>query len=128
MRDRSYQCGSRAGVHQIELHVPLHRRCRTMLKSIPAAALLFLAAMQTSAYAAECEGQKGSVIFEDDFTDDTGGWADDPRVIANFGNSGFTLHIQEPWTNWYFSNLTFTATEGDFCVEAVMPKPAAGIG
>jgi hypothetical protein len=73
-----------------------------MFKVVPAAALLLLAAMQTSAYAANCEGQKGKVIFEDDFSDDSGGWA---AVLAagrdaSFGKSGLTLHIQDPLDYW----------------------------
>jgi hypothetical protein len=97
-----------------------------MLKIVPAAAILLLAVMPTSGYAANCEGQKGKVIFEDDFTDDSGGWTTDrgPNWDATFGKSGLTLHIQQPAQVWNFWNLSFAATEGDFCAEAVVPKPA----
>jgi hypothetical protein len=95
-----------------------------MLKFVPSAALLLLAVMQTSAYAANCEGQNGKVIFEDDFTDDSGGWAIDHTANwdFSFGKSGLTLHMQNPATGVVFSNNTFAVTEGDFCVEAVLPK------
>jgi hypothetical protein len=98
-----------------------------MLKVVPAATFLFLAVMQTSAYAANCEGQKGRVIFEDHFTDDSGGWRyhPGPSWDTSFGKSGLTLRIQEPTTNWQFFNIIHAATEADFCAEAIMPKAAA---
>jgi hypothetical protein len=98
-----------------------------MLKITLAATLLVLAITPSSAYAASCEGQKGKVIFEDDFTDDSGGWTTERGATwdASFGKSGLTLHIQQPAQVWNFWNLSFAATEGDFCLEAVVPKPAA---
>jgi hypothetical protein len=95
-----------------------------MLKVVRTAALLLLTVMPSSAYAASCEGQKGKVIFEDDFSDDSGGWPADPD--AKFGKSGLALRIQDPSTNWPFWSRTFAAAEGDFCVEAVLPTVAAG--
>jgi hypothetical protein len=91
-----------------------------MLKVVRTAALLLVATMQTSAYAASCEGQKGKVIFEDDFADDSGGWPADR--VASFGKSGLTLHIQDPTEARFLLNQTFAAAVGDFCVEAVLPK------
>jgi hypothetical protein len=98
-----------------------------MLKVVPATVLLLLAAMPTSAYAADCEGQKGKVIFEDDFADDSGGWgaARGASWDASFGKSGLTLRLQTPSTTWPVLNNTFAANEGDFCVEAVLPKAVA---
>src|SRR5262249_15485936 len=97
------------------------------LKVALAVSLLLLALMQTAADAATCDGQKGTVIFEDDFTDDSGGWTHDASAgrDAGFGKSGLTLHIQDPTANWALWNIIFSASEGDFCVEAVMPKAAA---
>jgi hypothetical protein len=99
---------------------------RAMLTSGPGIVLVFVLAVQSSVYAG-CEGQKGRVIFEDDFTDNTGGWAQDaaPGWNASFAKSGLTVHIQEPTINVRFLNITFTPWLGDFCVEAVMPKPPA---
>jgi hypothetical protein len=94
-----------------------------MLKVVPAAALLLLAVTSSSAYAASCEGQKGKVIFEDDFTDDSGGWP--ANRDASFGKSGLALHVQDPTFHWAFWNITFAAAEGDFCVEAMLPKAVA---
>src|SRR5262249_17741781 len=100
-----------------------------MLKGVTAVALLLLVVIQKPAYAANCEGQKGRIIFEDEFSDDAGGWIDDrgPNWDAGFGKSGLSLHIERPTVWWVFWNLTFTTLEGDFCVEAVVPKTVAGI-
>jgi preprotein translocase subunit SecG len=56
-----------------------------MLKVISALALFLLVLLQNSAYAARCEGQEGRIIFEDDFTDDAGGWVADipPSPMAS---------------------------------------------
>ena len=96
-----------------------------MPNAVYAIVLLFLVVIQTSAHAGNCDGQKGSVIFEDDFADDTGGWVHEvgPSWNAGFGKSGLTLRIHDPNTSFRFLNLTFAAAEGDFCAEAVMPKP-----
>jgi hypothetical protein len=96
-----------------------------MPNAVYAIVLLFLVVIQTSARAGSCEGQKGSVIFEDDFADDTGGWLHEagPSGSVSFGKSGLTLRILDPATSFRFLNLTFAASEGDFCVEAAMPKP-----
>jgi hypothetical protein len=93
-----------------------------MLKraSLLAAAML---ALSTAAYAA-CEGQAGNVVFEDTFADDMGGWTIDQDTT--FANDELKLRLQDPNTSWVYWNNTFNATEGDFCVEAVLPSsPAA---
>jgi hypothetical protein len=97
-----------------------------MLKVVSAVVLLLLIVTQTSAYAAGCDGQKGRVIFEDDFSDDSGGWAHGSGAgwSASFGKSGLTLRMQDPITSVRFLNITFAASEGDFCVEAIMPGSA----
>jgi len=97
-----------------------------MLKAISAVALLLLVVLQNSAYGARCEGQKGRVILEDNFADDSNGWAYHlgSSWDAGFGTSGLNLHIQDPTKSWTFWNIIHKATEGDFCVEAAMPKAA----
>jgi hypothetical protein len=98
-----------------------------MLKIIPSVAFLFLVVTANWADAANCEGQRGRLIFEDDFTDDSGGWAHEPSASwnATFGKSGLRMHIQDPTLVWALLNIAFTARDGDFCAEAVMPKVAA---
>ena len=77
-----------------------------MPNGVSAIALLFLILVQTSAQAVNCEGQKGSVIFEDDFADDTGGWVHEagPSWSAGFGKSGLTLRIHDPTVSFRFLN------------------------
>jgi hypothetical protein len=72
--------------------------------------------------AATCDGQKGAVVFEDAFADDSGGWETGP--YAKFDVDGLTLHLDQKWTYWAFLNATFNASDGDYCAEVVVPKPA----
>jgi hypothetical protein len=97
-----------------------------MLKVVSAVVFLLLIVTETSAYAVGCDGQKGRVIFEDDFSDDSGGWAHGSGAgwSAGFGKSGLTLRMQDPITSVRFLNITFAAWEGNFCVEAIMPGSA----
>jgi len=86
---------------------------------------LAFALQLTAAVAAHaCDGQTGSVIFQDKFTDDSGGWDFNPPVNqVKPPDYLFTLTKQT-----YFSsaeNLTFNATYGDFCMDFVLPKSLA---
>lgn len=74
-----------------------------------------------SAGAFACEGQKGKVIFEENFSDDSGGWdlnasnrvitPPDFHIVLNKDNSAFSVQ-----------NLTFNAIDGDYCAEMKFPK------
>jgi len=82
-----------------------------------------------------CDGQTGKVIFEDIFTDDSGGW--------NFGEY-YGLVLKAPGATLSLPaaegggsargplNQTFNATQGDYCTEMSFPLDAtqlnAGIG
>jgi hypothetical protein len=76
-----------------------------------------------------CEGQTGKVIFEDKFTDDTGGWtlgAPDSEIK----NGSLLLHanahgVDEKNTSSVAINVTFPAGDGDYCMEFVLPKQVA---
>ncbi len=71
-----------------------------------------------------CEGQTGATIFEDKFTDDSGGWDLTPgrsdikpnEMLITLNDSKDVLSVQ---------NLTFNPTEGDYCVEFTLPPPLA---
>jgi len=76
----------------------------------------------TSAYA--CDGQPGKVIFEDKFADDSGGWDFTPPDDA-VKPPVFVFALSDKYTNMSSQNLTFHATDGDFCVEAALPKAVA---
>jgi hypothetical protein len=82
-----------------------------------------------SATAMACPGQTGKVIFEDTFTDDSGGWqlgapdteVKDGALWLRPNPRGLT----EKGRNIASSVRTFSATDGDYCMEFVVPKPVA---
>jgi len=74
-----------------------------------------------------CEGQTGKVIFEDKFTDDAGGWSFGDDLILNAPGATFTLEDSDDGNASTFFNETFTATQGDFCVEMTFPLDAAKV-
>jgi hypothetical protein len=90
--------------------------------ALASAALLFTLGATAASRAATCDGQKSAVIYEDSFTDDSGGWENDPN--AKFGASGLTFHLDAKWGFWTFLNTTFNASDGDYCAEVTVPKPA----
>ena len=83
-----------------------------------------LVAASSLAYAADCASlQKGNEVFADSFADNTGGWPTDPD--ATIDKSGLTLHLYAPNSSWVYLNNTFNASDGDYCLEGLVPKPAA---
>jgi hypothetical protein len=84
------------------------------------AALQFLAL--TCAWA--CSGQVGAVIFQDTFTDDSGGWDQGPpQSVIKPPAFVFTLDAQNGGTA--AQDLTFAATDGDYCMDVVLPPSLA---
>src|ERR1700760_1898413 len=76
---------------------------------------------------AACTGQVGKTIFEDTFVDDSGGW-DIQAPDGVFKDGTLLLHPnprgdKEESTIINPSQTTFHATDGDYCVEFVLPKP-----
>jgi hypothetical protein len=92
--------------------------------ALASAALLFTFGATAASHAASCDGQKGAVIFEDSFADDSGGWdlGGDPNAKSRFGAGGLAFHLETKWTGWTILNSTFNASNGDYCAEAVVPK------
>jgi len=72
-----------------------------------------------------CDGQTGKVIFEDKFTDDSGGWAFDSGLALKAPGATLTLPAADGGATRAALNQTFNATEGDFCVEMSFPPDAA---
>jgi len=70
--------------------------------------------------AAACEGQAGSVIFEDTFADDSGGW--DTSAVVKPPNLVMTLGKTQVVQ---IENLTFEATFADYCIDFVLPTSPA---
>lgn len=69
-----------------------------------------------------CDGQAGDVVFEDSFPDDSGGWdlyADTVKVTPP--NLDVVLSSATTWTS--SQNLTFNATDADYCTDVILPKP-----
>jgi hypothetical protein len=62
---------------------------------------------------------KGS-IFQDSFTDQSGGWENDPGM--KFGSTGLQVAVAPGKVSDAELNATFYATDGDFCTDAVFPK------
>jgi hypothetical protein len=77
-----------------------------------------------------CPGQVGSVIFQDNFADDSGGWGSVVAPDAEFKGGALLLHPNprgptETITTFMISNLMFTAGNADYCTEFVLPKAPA---
>jgi hypothetical protein len=72
-----------------------------------------------------CDGQSGKVIFEDKFADDAGGWAFGEIFVLKAPGATITAAAAEAGSAAALFNQTFTATQGDFCVEMSFPADAA---
>jgi len=89
-----------------------------MLKAASAAIALQILAW-TPAWA--CTGQVGASIFQDTFADDSGGWNEDPP-IDSVQPPAFVFALGQ--YNFVGSlNQTFNATDGDYCMDVVLPPP-----
>ena len=88
--------------------------------------MLFAAAVlcvSGPALAAEaCEGS--TVLFEDDFKDDAGGWAISEDVEVKDGNFVIKLRPDGMESNL---NITYTVQDADICSEAVWPEDESKI-
>jgi hypothetical protein len=80
---------------------------------------LFLGIATTTVVAA-CPGQTGKVIFSDNFSDDSGGW--DSNANAAFVSNALQMTLDANSAGLALHNLTFSASEGDYCAEFVFPS------
>jgi hypothetical protein len=91
------------------------------------AALTVLFLLNATAMA--CPGQTGKVIFEDTFTDDSGGWqlgAPDSEIKdGSLWLRPNPRGMTEKGRNINSTVRTFAATDGDYCLEFIVPKPVA---
>lgn len=74
--------------------------------------------------ASACTGQVGAVIFQDSFADDTGGWDESPP-IAVVKPPVFVFALDATSTGNNSLNLTFNATDGDYCMDFILPPAIA---
>jgi hypothetical protein len=70
-----------------------------------------------------CAGQTGKVIFEDNFTDDSGGWNLQPPEVE-IKNGALFLRLGK-FENDLSQNNMFSAGDADYCVEFILPKQVA---
>jgi hypothetical protein len=77
------------------------------------------------ARSAGCDDHKGKLIFEDSFTNDTGGWTKDPDAKTTISGGTYAIHVDPQYTSWRNLNGTFNASDADYCMEVVMPKAVA---
>ena len=80
---------------------------------------LFLGLAMTTV-AAACPGQTGKVIFSDNFSDDSGGW--DANANTAVVPNALQMTADSNTVGVVIHNLTFNATEGDYCAEFVFPS------
>jgi hypothetical protein len=82
-----------------------------------------------NATAMTCPSQTGKVIFEDTFTDDSGGWqlgAPDSEIKdGSLWLRPNPRGMTEKGRNINSTVRTFAATDGDYCLEFIVPKPVA---
>jgi len=84
--------------------------------------LIFWAFLERPAVA--CPGQTGKIIFEDNFADDSGGWSLE-APWSEIKNDSLILHPAPPGKDDKETdtiNRTFSAGDGDYCEEFVLPK------
>lgn len=86
----------------------------------------FVTALQLLVWtpALACTGQVGAVIFQDSFADDSGGWDEYPPE-ATVVPPAFIFALDTAAPNISTHNLTFNATDGDYCMDFVLPPPIA---
>ena len=87
-----------------------------MTRSVALLAVLLFCVSAQAGRARACEGQE--VIFEDNFSDDSGGWAMHQAVEVKDGTFVFKLAPNDMQTDL---NVTFTVKDADICSEAVWP-------
>lgn len=88
------------------------------MKNVVLIAIAFNALMGTAAMA--CDGQTGSVIFEDKFSDDSGGW-DMNSAGVKIVPPAMELTIDKGTSALNTQNLTFNAGVGDYCMQFSFP-------
>jgi hypothetical protein len=94
-----------------------------MLRGAVYSAIVLHALISTAAFA--CDGQVGQVIYEDTFTDDSGGWDFTPNA-ATVKPPNFVINLDSKYSNLNSQVLTFHAPkDGDYCAEFILPKTIA---
>ena len=90
-----------------------------MFRTLLVATVLQLGLVAT---AMACEGQVGKVIFEDTFEDDSGGWDLTPPQTT-IVPPAFLFLPDTKVDHLSAQNLTFHTSDGDYCMDVVLPRP-----
>jgi hypothetical protein len=85
-------------------------------------ALVLLPALVAGTHALACQGK--SVVFEDTFKDDLGGWEEDKNIKIGGGSMQVTL-TQAANSNKEL-NTSFLVKDADICVEGTFPQDTTG--
>ena len=80
---------------------------------------------EVPAEASGCDGQNGTVIFNDKFADLRGGW-DLHGPIAAIKPPELVFSIGKQYPAYSAQNLKLNAKDGDFCIDFVMPPASTG--
>jgi hypothetical protein len=85
-----------------------------------------VAALQVLAWtpAWACSGQVGTSIYQDNFSDDSGGWDESPPM-AMVKPPVFVFAMDATTKGFNVLNTTFNATDGDYCMDFVLPAAIA---
>ncbi len=86
-------------------------------------------ALQITAHAPAwaCDGQVGKVIFEDNFADNLGGWGNEEPTIS-IKPPELLIALDKKHLGHSIQNFTFFATDGDYCIETILPPATAAGG
>jgi 3-keto-disaccharide hydrolase len=88
-----------------------------MVRNVTLSGALLLCLSTWAGQALACEGHE--VIFEDNFADDSGGWAMHQAVEVKDGTFVFKLAPDDMQTDL---NVTFTVQDADICSDVVWPE------
>jgi carboxyl-terminal processing protease len=88
--------------------------------------ILLVAALTNMPHLARAQGCEGkTVIFEDDFSDESGGWSLAPPNVSIENSS---LVIESPLKqNKKSLNITYTVNEADICADVIFPNPTTDV-
>jgi hypothetical protein len=95
-----------------------------MLKHLTLQSLGALVILQFMAMPAAwaCDGQPGSLVYEDTFADDSGGWDETPPSSL-VKPPAYVFTLDATTGSVAAQVLTFHTTDGDFCMQIALPKP-----
>lgn len=95
------------------------------MKTTSLALAAFVAGLALAPPAFACEGQIGEVVFEDDFTDDRGGWWHGSGLSEIRSPGGFYITLTPERFHLSSQNQMFSGLDGDYCLAFDLPARSA---